>query len=159
MTENIEYREMRSGEEQEVCNLAKQVFNQYLAPDYDQEGINEFFRFTNPDAMKKRTQTEGFVKVAYQDDSIVGMIEFSPPNIIAMLFFSFQHHGIAKELLARSIFKIREIKPDLTRLIVHSSHYAETIYQKMGFLITGEETKENGIIYIPMELSLIDTTE
>ncbi len=84
MTEDIAYREMKPGEELEVCNLANNVFNQYVAPDYDQEGIDEFVRFANPNAMKERTQANGFVFVAYQGYKLVGMIEFFPPNVVAM---------------------------------------------------------------------------
>ena len=159
MTDYIEYREMEPGEEQDVCNLANHVFNQYVAPVYEQEGIDEFFRFSNPNAMKERTRSEGFVLVAYQDDKLVGMIEFFPPNVIAMLFVTLQHHGIAKGLLARLITKAKETIPDLKKLIVHSSPYAENIYKKLEFIKTGDETIENGIIYIPMERSLLDNNE
>ena len=159
MAKYIKYREMKPGEDQDVCNLANYVFNKYVAPDYEQEGVDEFFRFSNPDAMQQRTQSKGFVLVAYQDDTLVGMIEFFPPNVVAMLFVTFQHHGIAKELLAKLITKVNEIFPDIKKLIVHSSPYAEMIYQKMGFLKTGEATKDKGIIYIPMELSLLDKKE
>ena len=61
--------------------------------------------------------------------------------------------------MAKLITKVNEIFPDIKKLIVHSSPYAEMIYQKMGFLKTGEVTKDNGIIYIPMELSLLDKKE
>ena len=150
---------MKPGEEQDVCNLANQVFDQCVAPDYKQDGIDEFFRFSNPDAMKERTQTEGFVLVAYQDAKLVGMIEFFPPNIVAMLFVKLPRHGIAKELLARLITKAKENNPDIKKLIVHSSPYAKSVYQKMEFIKTGDETTENGIVYIPMERSLLDNGE
>lgn len=159
MTEDIAYREMKPGEELEVCNLANNVFNQYVAPDYDQEGIDEFVRFANPNAMKERTQENGFVFVAHQGYKLVGMIEFFPPNVVAMLFVTLQHHGIAKELLAKLITKANEINQGVKKLVVHSSPYAEAVYEKMGFFKVGELTKENGIIYIPMERLLIEPNE
>ena len=76
--------------------------------------------------------------------------------MIAMLFVTIQHQGVAKELLAQAISKVRVLNPDLSRLTVHSSPYAEPIYQKMGFYKTGNATTENGITYIPMELLLKD---
>jgi hypothetical protein len=60
-------------EEQEVCQLVRQVFNEFVASDCGQDGIKEFFRFANPDAMKVRIQSEAFVLVARQTDSLVGM--------------------------------------------------------------------------------------
>ena len=155
MTELV-YREMNTGEEQTVCDLVRQVFNQFVAPDYGQDGIEEFFRFANPDAMKERMQSGGFVLVAHQADALMGMLEFSPPDCIAMLFVAVQHQGIAKALLAQAIGKARVLNPGLSKLIVHSSPYAEPVYQKMGFHKTGDVTTENGITYIPMELLLKD---
>ncbi|MEW8406009.1 MAG: GNAT family N-acetyltransferase [Candidatus Thiodiazotropha taylori] len=150
----IIYREMAPGEEQVVCNLVTQVFNEFVASDYGQDGIEEFFRFANPEAMKERMQSNGFVIVAVENDTIVGMLEFFPPDIVALLFVTVRHRGIAKELLAQSIDKARTSSPSLSKLIAHSSPYAQPIYQNMGFHNTGNETTENGITYIPMELSL-----
>jgi N-acetylglutamate synthase-like GNAT family acetyltransferase len=133
-----------------------QVFNEYVASDYGQDGIEEFFRFANPDAMKERMKSDGFVLVAQQAGALVGMLEFFSPDCIAMLFIAVQHQGIAKELLAQTISTVRALNPDLSRLAVHSSPYAEPIYQKLGFHKTGDVTTENGITYIPMELLLKD---
>ncbi|MCU7933219.1 MAG: GNAT family N-acetyltransferase [Candidatus Thiodiazotropha sp. (ex Codakia rugifera)] len=152
--EPIVYREMNTGEEQAVCDLVARVFNEYVASDYGKDGIEEFFRFANPDAMKERMQSKGFVLVAEQAETLVGTLEFFPPDSIAMLFVTIRHHGIAKKLLAQSITKSRALDPELSKLIVHSSPYAESIYQKMGFCKTGNATTENGITFIPMELVL-----
>lgn len=38
-------------------------------------------------------------------------------------------------------------------ITVHSSHYAAPIYEKLGFVQTGEVKNEDGISYIPMEYS------
>ena len=152
MREPIVYREMNPGEEQAVCDLVSQVFNEFVAPDYGQEGIEEFFRFANPGALEERMQSGGFVFVACQADVPVGMLEFFPPDRIAMLFVAIHHQGIAKELLAHAIGKARTVNPDLSKLTVHSSPYAEPTYLKMGFNKIGNATKEHGIMYIPMEL-------
>lgn len=147
---------MGAGEEQAVCDLVKQVFEEYVACDYGLNGINEFFRFANPNAMKERMQSGGFVLVAQQAATLVGMLEFYPPDVIAMLFVSVKRHGIATKLLVQAITKINAESPGLEKLSVHSSPYAVPIYQKMGFKNTGESVTENGITYIPMELKLTD---
>lgn len=150
----IVYREMNTGEEQKVCDLVTQVFNEFVALDYEQDGIEEFFRFANPRAMKERMQSDGFVLVAYQADVMVGMLEFFLPDCIAMLFVTVQGQGIATELLAQAISRVLALNPELSKLTVHSSLYAKPIYQKMGFRKTGDVTTENGITFIPMELLL-----
>ncbi|MCU7806487.1 MAG: GNAT family N-acetyltransferase [Candidatus Thiodiazotropha sp. (ex Semelilucina semeliformis)] len=150
--EPIVYQEMAAGEETAVCNLVADVFNEYVAPDYDQEGIDEFFRFADPDAMKERMLGGGFVLVAKRTGKLVGMLEFFPPDCVAMLFVTVHHQGIAKGLLARAIRKAQVRNPGLSKLIVHSSPYAESIYEKMGFRKTGGIQHENGIDFFPMEL-------
>ena len=145
-------REMNPGEERSVCELVSQVFHVFVAPDYGLEGIEEFFRLANPDAMKKRMQSGGFVLVAYQDEVLVGMLEFFPPDRIAMLFVVIQHQGIAKELLTHAVKKASAMHPDLSKVTVHSSPYAEPIYLKLGFNKIGNVRTEHGITYIPMEL-------
>jgi predicted GNAT family N-acyltransferase len=152
--EPIFYREMNPGEEQEVCGLVAQVFHEYVASDYEQDGVEEFLRFADPDAMKERMKSDGFVLVAQQADVLVGMLEFFPPDRIAMLFVAIQHQGIAKELLAHTTRKARSANPDLSKVTVHSSPYAEPIYLKMGFNKIGNARTEHGVMYIPMELKL-----
>lgn len=152
MKETIVYREMNPGEEKAVCDLVRQVFNEFVAPDYGQDGIEEFFRFANPVAMEERMQSGGFVLLAHHADKLVGMLEFFPPDRIAMLFVAIQHQGIGKKLLGHAITKARAENPDLPKLAVHSSSYAESIYLKMGFSKIGNAKREHGIRYIPMEL-------
>jgi GNAT superfamily N-acetyltransferase len=152
--EPVVYRAMRSGEEQAACDLVQQVFKEFVAPDYGQEGIKEFFRFANPSAMAERMSLGGFVLVASQADRLAGMLEFVPPDRIAMLFVALRDQGIAKELLTRAISRARAVNPDLLKVTVHSSPYAEPIYLKMGFREIGHATTDQGITYIPMELIL-----
>ena len=41
MEASLSYRLMRSGEEAAVCDLVVRVFNEFVAPDYTDEGIRE----------------------------------------------------------------------------------------------------------------------
>jgi hypothetical protein len=84
MAEPIVYEEMRSGEEPAVCELVERVFSELVAPDYEREGVQEFFRFANPRAMAERTRSGGFVLVARQAEKLVGMLEFARPDRVAM---------------------------------------------------------------------------
>ncbi len=56
----IVFREMNAGEEQAVCDLVRKVFSEFVASDYQEEGIEAFFNFANPSAMRKRVQSGGF---------------------------------------------------------------------------------------------------
>ncbi|MDJ0833232.1 MAG: GNAT family N-acetyltransferase [Gammaproteobacteria bacterium] len=150
----IIYRQMKTGEEQAVSRLVEHVFNEFVAADLEPAGIAEFFRFANPVALRARRQPDGFVLVACQGDDIVGMLEFIPPDRIAMLFVSLRGQGIAGELLAGAIRRIRANNPQLVNLTVNSSLYAEPFYRKLGFQPTADATTVNGIRFIPMQRSL-----
>lgn len=152
--EPILYGEMRTGEEPGVCDLVARVFNEFVAPDYGQEGIEEFFRFSNPPAMAERVRSGGFVMTARQADNLVGVLEFAPPDRIAMLFVTLRNKGIARALLARAVSKARGVNQRLSKVTVHSSPYAEPAYKRMGFRPIGDATTNHGIRYIPMELFL-----
>lgn len=152
--ENTIYREMICGEEEMVNAVVEEVFNEFVAPDYDNEGVAEFFRYANPEAMKERVRSGGFVLVAEYGDRLAGVLEFAPPSSISMLFVAVRDRGVAKGLLSRAMKRIMVEHPSLSKLIVHSSPYAVAIYERMGFHSTGEAMKENGIEYVPMELSL-----
>ncbi len=153
---SIVFREMQTGEEQIVCDLVTKVFNEFVAPDYGDDGVETFLKFANHRAMRERMQLDGFVILAYKGDTLVGMLEFYLPDRIAMLFVTVRRQGIAKELLSHAINKARALNSSLTKVTVHSSPYAEPIYQKLGFIKTGDIATENGITYIPMELLLTE---
>ena len=150
--ESFTYREMIAGEEQNVCDLANKVFAEFVGPEYEEAGSNEFHRFTKPANMRQRIQSGGFVLVACEKVKIVGMIEFVPPDRIAMLFVSIQGQGIATELIKRAVKKAQVEIPGIKKVTVHSSPYAEAFYSKVGFRKTGDPIKDHGIKYIPMEL-------
>lgn len=99
---DVRYRLMQRGEEESVCALVEKVFNEFVAPDYDLDGVNEFFRFANPPALAGRAGTEQVVMVAEKGPDLVGIIEILNCNHIAMLFVICRGRGIAKELLKSS---------------------------------------------------------
>ncbi len=152
--EKIICRMMKPGEEPAVCGLVRRIFEKRIAQEFEAEGVQEFFRFADPEAMRVRMQSGGFVFLALQSDEPVGMLEFAPPDRIAMLFVQLEQQGIAKALLARTVEQVRAANPGLPKLTVHSSHYAEPIYRRLGFVQTGDATTEHGITYLPMQLDL-----
>lgn len=147
----IVYREMTDGEEYAVCKLVRQVFDEFVASDYSAEGIEEFFKFANPSALRERAKSGGFVLVAEKSNRVVGVLEFAPPDRIALLFVSLRHRGIARGLLEHSIRRLRTAQLPMTKLTVHSSPDAEPAYQRMGFHRTGGAATDHGITYVPME--------
>ena len=59
---------MQPGQETVVINIVKEAFDESVAPDYAQEGIEEFFKFANVNSLAERIKSNSFVIIAYQDN-------------------------------------------------------------------------------------------
>ena len=147
---DIQYRFMHPGEEARVCSLIENVFNEFVAPDYDLEGVNEFFKFANPLAMAERAGTEQVIVIAERKSDLVGIIEMRKCEHIALLFVSYRGRGIAKELIKKAVEECCKRQPDIKTITVNSSLFAEPVYCRMGFKATGLVQKKNGITFVPM---------
>jgi GNAT superfamily N-acetyltransferase len=147
---------MRAGEEIEVSNLVARSFNEFVAPDFPDEGIDEFFSYANPRALQKRSEGSHFVLVAESDGVIAGMIEVKEMRHISMLFVykAFHRKGIGKELFNAALERIKSIDHSPEMLTVNSSRFAVPFYERLGFVRSEEEKIIHGVIHIPMALSL-----
>lgn len=125
-----------------ALELVWEVFMEFEAPDYSQEGINEFRSFLdNQDEMEK-LRFWG----ALNGDKMVGILAMRQDHI-CLLFVrkEFHRQGIAKKLFCYMLYQIES-----DRITVNSSPYALEIYGKLGFTATNTEQITNGIRYTPM---------
>jgi len=156
MEASLYYRLMKSGEESAVCALVTHVFNEFVAPDYSDEGAEEFLKYVEPNLLLERSQEDHFVLVALLLEEIVGMIEVRDYGHISLLFVDkrFQRIGIGKELLRKSVEICYSHKPGLSQVSVNSSPYAVEVYKKLGFRQRGPRQTVKGICFDPMVLDL-----
>jgi ribosomal protein S18 acetylase RimI-like enzyme len=158
LDKEIIVRELNTGEELRANQLIHEVFSQFIAPSYDQEGINEFLRYIDPDLIRTRLQSNHFGLVAEINGSFVGILEVRTFSHISLLFVSskFQRKGIGTKLLDEALAIIKINAPDIKEITVNSSPNAVNAYQALGFEIKGPERVEYGIRYIPMSLNMDD---
>ncbi len=156
MEETFTYRYLSAEDVFEVSELVTHVFNEFVAPEYSFEGVQEFHRYIQPSAFRVRSQTNHFSLIALAQDKVVGVIEMRDHNHVSLLFVApeFQRRGIAKELLRQVLQICRSNEPMLLEISVNSSSYAVPIYEKLGFRRAGEKQVINGIGFIPMALKL-----
>ena len=156
MGDLITYRVIEPGEEKKVSELVLESFGEFIRHEYSQEGIDEFRRYAQPEALEQRSRADHCVLVATLKDRIAGVIEIRQHDHISLLFVErrLQRKGIAKDLLQKALEVMRTAKPDLERVTVSSSCYAVPVYEKLGFHQTGPERTVNGIVFIPMVLRL-----
>jgi len=162
MTEQVpSIRRMKHSEEGIVCRLVVEVFSEFVAPLYSQEGVSEFLRYIDPDLMSKRAKSNHFVLMAELDNRLVGIIEIRDFIHISLLFVlrQAQRNGIAKQLLDYALKTCSQHNPNLSHVTAHSSPNSVEAYERLGFRSEGSEELDHGIRYIPMKLQFQDNDD
>jgi ribosomal protein S18 acetylase RimI-like enzyme len=148
----FEYRRMRRGEETEVSDLILRVFEEFVAPQFSREGVQEF----QNRLFLRRSEWNHSILVALANKKIVGMIETKNDGHITLFFVDGDHQGegVGRELLKRALEICRRRYPEITAVTVSSAPNAVKIYERLGFRRAGPERTENQIRFVPMVLDL-----
>lgn len=125
-------------------NLALEVFMEFEAPVYPQEGIEEFKQaLKNPDYTNLLT----FYALMH-DNTIVGMLATrNQGSHIALFFVKTAHQGKG---IGRTLYEMAANQCPTDFMTVFSSPYAIPIYKALGFEATDDEQIDNGVRYTPM---------
>lgn len=156
MENQLTYRLMVSGEEETVINIVTEVFNEFVAPQYSEEGITEFYKYANAANLAERSKENHRTVIAEHNNNPVAIIEIRN-NIHISLFFNkakLQRKGIGKQLLKYAIDMCLKNNPEIQKITVNSSPNATKAYEKMGFKAEGKEQCIHGIKFVPMSLEL-----
>lgn len=135
-----------------AINLVWSVFQEFEAPEYSEEGIEEFKKFISYDYIIEKCDKREINFWGYFDNKkLVGVIATKEINHICLLFVDKKYHrrGIARDLF-KIVKDICKNKGNISSITVNSSPYAIEFYQKIGFCDTGEEQTVNGIRFVPM---------
>jgi GNAT superfamily N-acetyltransferase len=152
---------MAPDEADDVSALVLLSFEEFIRPEYDEQGVTEFRRYAEPAAIRQRIARDHFVMVAEADGRLAGMIEIREGNHVGLLFVSkdFHRRGVGRALLRHALAHARAATPDLARVTVNSSTLGVAAYEKLGFRQTGPERTVNGIAFIPMAMKLEEATK
>ena len=155
---SVIYRPARTGEEAAVSNLVARSFNEFIAPDFLEEGIEGFFKYANPRSLAKRSEGAHFILVAEVEGEIAGMIEIREMKHISMLFVDKAYHrkSIGKELLKLALERIKSESSPPEEITVNSSRFAVPFYERLGFVKTCDEKIIYGVVHVPMALTLTE---
>lgn len=131
--------------------LVWEVFLEFEAPDYSEEGIREFRDYIEPSFFGKRMEEGLLLWGGFDGERIVGVIAVKSPIHVSLLFVDKACHrqGIARSLYETALNHYRE-ETDHREATVHSSPYARGVYARLGFVPTGSERTVNGLRFIPM---------
>jgi len=139
---------------EQALDLVNNVFREFVAVDYSEQGKITFENYLKNKYEEVASDLiSGHKKVwaYFQDNTILGVIATRDISHISLMFVDKQYHkkGIAKQMFH---FVVDELKKngDITQITVNSSHYAEGVYEHLGFVKTGERQEKDGIIFTPM---------
>ncbi len=136
-----------------ALDLIREVFAQFVAPDYEPEGIAMFEKSISDPAFIGRIRVYG----AFDEEKMVGVIATRSEGKHIALFFvdaEYQGKGVGKALFARVCKAAGG-----AAMTVNASPFAVEIYRRLGFVETGEETVRDGIRYTPMRREASRTVE
>ena len=155
MANTFTFRDIRPNEAIEVCNLVARTFNEFIAPEFSDQGVEEFFKYSNPREFKKRSESGYSSMIAESEGKTVGMIELKGYSHISMLYVekSFHKKGVAKELIRTALSNLSLENSCEVDITVNSSRYAVPFYEKLGFIQFEEEKTIFGVIHVPMMVS------
>jgi GNAT superfamily N-acetyltransferase len=156
MMATIRIEQYRSGQETEIYQLIKKVYNEFVAIDYSEKGNKVFYDWIEPVKIASRQKDRVNVWLAFIETKLVGMIEIRDNNHISLLFVDKEHHGqgIAKQLFYESLKECIHRDPNLDAFFVNASPYSVPIYRKLGFVETDTMQEEFGIKYFPMKMKI-----
>lgn len=138
-------RKLYNNETENALELVWSVFQEFEAPDYTQEGADEFYKSIHDEKYLSMLSVYG----AFSDDKLVGVIATRNSASHIALFFvtrEYQKNGIGKTL-----FKTALSDNHTGVLTVNSSPFAVPVYRRLGFAEVDSEQAENGIRFTPMK--------
>ena len=140
----------------EASKMLKELFDEFAAPDYSQDGIAHFYKIITSQSIQERLYSGNIIYIAKIDDKIAGYIEIKDLSHIYLLFVKKEFHkkGIAKKLLDFSINFLKRANPKMNAITVNSTPYGVKIYERLGFSKIAEMQLKNGILSYPMRLTI-----
>ncbi len=153
MSMELKISELKKEEIPEFCSLVRTVYDEFVAPDYSDEGNSHFYSYLEEAAVSERFEQGGFFAAARVEDIFAGVAAFRDISHLTTFFVSkdYQNRGVGRMLFAFSLRHIRSHHPEIKKITVNSSPFALPVYKRLGFELTGGREEKDGIIYYPME--------
>ena len=142
-------RELTVKDLNEALSLAWSVFEKFEAPEYTQEGIEEFRKSIYDESFLSKLRFYG----AFIQDTLAGIIAVrNEGNHIALFFVAPEYH---RQGIGRQLFQTVLEKYHPEKVTVNSSPFAVSVYRRLGFCETNKEQVVNGLRFTPMEFTPI----
>jgi len=140
----------------EFHELVKNVYGEFVSPDYSEEGNRTFYSYIDPLEIGKRLEAGNWFYACKSGGKIVGALEVRNKNHISLLFVDKRHQkqGISEALLERYFDDLKKEEAGVGFIEVNSSPYAKIIYKNLGFYEASDLQEKNGIKFYYMKMDL-----
>lgn len=151
---SLEIKPLAADRYEEACALVGRVFNEFVAPLFPPEGVEEFLSYVTPEALATRREEGNLQLAAWQGGGLAAFLEMRTGPHLALLFVdpALQRRGVGRSLLARALELWPE--PGSGQVTVNASPNAVDAYARLGFLPSGELQTHNGITFQAMRLEI-----
>ncbi|MDO4489042.1 MAG: GNAT family N-acetyltransferase [Eubacteriales bacterium] len=138
-------KKLTQNEIREFLPLVWDVFCEYEAPNYPEDARQMFKNAIYDEKYLSMLSAYG----AYEDNEPAGIIATREAGRhVALFFVAGKYH---RQGIGRRLFEAMLKDNPKDELTVHSSLYAVPVYERLGFIRTGDVQSEDGITYLPMK--------
>lgn len=161
MEPDLTFTPYTPGTEFPVYQLIRQVYDEFVAPDYVDAGNQFFYDWIRPEHIAERQANQQNLWIAWAEDNVVGMIEMRQNDHISLLFVdkNWQGKGIARELFRLALTQSLQREPRMKKIFVHASPFSIPVYEKLGFVANSALKEEHEIKYLPMEMEVSSSVD
>ncbi len=154
---DIKISKLTENEIPDFCLLVREVYDEFVAPDYPEEGNEHFYTFLTKEAVSKRMNDGALTLCARADGIMAGVCAFRDKTHLSTFFVKKQFHGrgIGRMMFDFSLEEIKKKYPESEVVSVFSSPFALPVYKRLGFIQTDERQQKDGIIFFPMEYRIV----
>lgn len=146
--------ELKQEDLEEALKVVEVTFMKFEAPEYTNEGVENFFKFASYESIKEKLSKNMEMYVAKVNEEIVGVIGYRDDSHINLLFVleEYQRNGIARALFNLVVENCK--KANTEKITVNSSPYAHNVYLKFGFTDDDKMNEVDGIKFYPMHKAI-----
>lgn len=155
MDQDKQIRPIGAEELPEALALAWEVFAAQLAPECTDEGVDEFWHSIDQEYMLHR-MGDGTLRFwgAFDGERMVGLCAMRELVHVALIFVAedYQFQGAGTALLKKAVIDCKALDPAIGRITVEALGDSRGFFETLGFVATGDDSFDSGLITTPMAL-------
>lgn len=140
-----------------ISELVSQLAEEFIAHEFSAEGRANLLGSMTPAAIERLLESGYRYFVAEAGNTLAGVVATRDDRHLYHLFVAneFQRQGLARRLWEAAQHSC-VASAGTTEFTVNASRYAVAAYERLGFVVVGEQQATNGVISVPMKLSIAE---